>query len=149
MGLIVNKPQTKVKFCDLLDQLKIARSPVARDISIHFGGPVEHARGFVLHSSDYKSSGTLRVDDNIGLTATRDVLEGLAKGAGPKISLLALGYSGWGPGQLEAEIKRNGWLTCEPKSEIVFGDANEEKWTKAMNVLGIDPITLSGTAGHA
>lgn len=150
MGLIVNKPQHEVQFSELLDQMGVKRKPGVRDIRVHFGGPVDHARGFVLHSSDYKSeTGTLLVDDNIGMTATMDVIEDIASGQGPSTSMLALGYAGWGPGQLEFEIKQNGWLTCDPRDDIVFGRANEHKWTAALKVLGIDPVLLSATAGRA
>jgi putative transcriptional regulator len=150
MGLIVNKPQHDIDFCFLLDQLDIDRAPQSRDIRVHFGGPVELGRGFVLHSSDYRSqTGTLQVDDTIGMTATMDVLEDLAQGNGPKSSMLALGYAGWGPGQLEREIAQNGWLTCDPRDDIVFGRANEHKWTGALKILGIDPLLLSESAGRA
>ena len=150
MGLIVNKPQSDIQFGDLLDQLGIDRAPGVRDIRVHFGGPVDHARGFVLHSIDYRSEvGTLQVDDRIGMTATMDVLEDIGRGKGPKASMLALGYAGWGPGQLESEIAQNGWLTCDPRDDIVFGRANEHKWTAALKVLGIDPVLLSATAGRA
>lgn len=150
MGLIVNKPTPEVQFSDLLGQLEIASGPDTRDIRIYYGGPVEGARGFVLHTADFESEGaTMAVDDGIGLTATLDVLEELAKGRGPKSSLLALGYSGWGPGQLEDEIAENGWLTCAARSDIVFGRANEHKWSAALKSLGIDPLMLSGEAGHA
>jgi putative transcriptional regulator len=150
MGLIVNKPAVSVRFRDLLEQLEIPTGDQTRNFRVHIGGPVEHARGFVLHTTDYRSeTGTLEVADDIGMTATMDVLEDIAKGKGPKASMLALGYAGWGPGQLEGEIARNGWLTCDPKDEILFGRANEHKWTAALKVLGIDPLLLSDTAGHA
>lgn len=150
MGLIVNKPQHDVDFSNLLKQLGITSVPGARDIRVHFGGPVELARGFVLHSSDYiAEDSTLRVDDGIGMTATTEVLEVLAQGKGPKTSMLALGYAGWGPGQLEREIAKNGWLTCDPRNDIIFGRANEHKWTGALKTLGIDPLLLSETSGRA
>ena len=150
MGLIVNKPATDVRFPKLLEQLDIPVGPGVRNIRVHLGGPVEHARGFVLHTTDYRSeAGTLDVDKRIGMTATLDVLEDLAQGRGPETSLLALGYSGWGPGQLEAELAQNAWLTCDAKDDIVFGRANEYKWTAALKVLGIDPMHLSATAGRA
>ena len=150
MGLIVNKPAPEVRFADLLDQLGISPGPESRDIRIHFGGPVENSRGFVLHSADYPGgSATLQVDDEIGLTATLDVLEDLAQGRGPESSILALGYAGWGPGQLEGEIARNGWLTCKARSDLVFGRANEHKWMAALKSLGIDPILLSSEGGRA
>ena len=150
MGLIVNKPAPDVTFGDLLGQLDIAPKPGARDIRVYYGGPVEGARGFVLHTADYASEGaTMPVAEGVRLTATLDVLEALAQGQGPASSLLALGYSGWGPGQLEGEIAQNGWLTCAARSDIVFGRANEHKWTAAMKSLGIDPLLLSDEVGHA
>ena len=150
MGLIVNKPTPEVRFSDLLDQLGIVQSDKSRDIRIHFGGPVENARGFVLHSADFQNDeSTLKVNDEIGLTATLDVLELLAEGKGPASSILALGYSGWGPGQLEGEIAGNGWLTCPARSDLIFGRANEHKWSAALKSIGIDPLLLSAEGGHA
>jgi putative transcriptional regulator len=150
MGLIVNKPQSKLRFSKLLEQLDISADGDVKDVCIHYGGPVEMARGFVVHTSDYRSEmGTLDVDGRIGMTATIDVLEDIAKGDGPATSMLALGYAGWGAGQLEGEIMRNGWLTCDPTDAIVFGRANEHKWTAALKILGVDPLMLSSTAGHA
>lgn len=150
MGLIVNKPQSKLRFGKLLEQLDISVKGEVSDIRVHYGGPVESMRGFVLHTSDYRSEmSTLDVDGHIGMTATLDVLEEIAKGEGPKTSLLALGYAGWGAGQLENEIAHNGWLTCDPTDAIVFGRANEHKWTAALKTLGINPLLLSSTAGHA
>lgn len=150
MGLIVNKPAPDIRFSHLLEQLEIETKPGLRDIRVHIGGPVENARGFVLHTDDYKSEGgTLDVHDRISMTATMDVLEDIAQGRGPDTSLLALGYAGWGPGQLEDEIANNAWLTCDPREEIIFGRANEHKWSAALKVLGIDPVLLSGAAGRA
>ena len=143
MGLIVNKPAPDLTFDTLADQLGIVRGPGAREIRVHFGGPVEHARGFVLHSGDYGGSGTtLKVDDRFGMTATLDILEEIAAGRGPEASFLALGYAGWGPGQLEDEIGRNGWLTCEAAPEIVFAERNDDKWSRALRTLGVDPLGL-------
>ena len=150
MGLIVNKPTPEVRFSDLLDQLGIDAGDKSRDIRIHFGGPVENARGFVLHSTDFcNDETTLKVNDDIALTATLDVLELLAKGEGPASSILALGYSGWGPGQLEGEIAENGWLTCPARSDLIFGRANEHKWAAALKSIGIDPLMLSSEGGRA
>ena len=150
MGLIVNKPQHEIGFSHLLSQLDIETGPNVRDIRVHFGGPVDLGRGFVLHSSDYKvESGTLQVDDHVGMTATMEVLEDLAQGKGPDMSMLALGYAGWGPGQLEREIASNGWLVCDARDDIIFGRANEHKWTGALKTMGIDPLLLSATAGRA
>ena len=150
LGLIVNKPAPELRFATLIKQLGMEVGDPKRDIRIHFGGPVENGRGFVLHSSDYRSEGaTLQVDKTFGMTATMDVLEQIAKGEGPDSALLALGYSGWGPGQLESEILQNGWLTCDASPEIVFGEDDDRKWSEALRTLGVDPLMLSGTAGRA
>jgi len=150
MGLIVNKPSFEVRFPELLNQLDIHAG--GRDVAppVHFGGPVELARGFVLHSSDYGvSDATLKVDDLFSMTATLEVLEDIAAGFGPERFLLALGYAGWGPGQLEDEIGANGWLTCDAPPDLVFSQDNDSKWEAALATLGIDPVLLSASAGHA
>jgi putative transcriptional regulator len=150
MGLIVNKPAPDMRLGELLDHLGIPRGAGVPDIRVHIGGPVEHARGFVLHSSDYASpQGTMKVDDGISMTATLDVLERIAAGTGPQQSMLALGYAGWGPGQLESEIAQNGWLTADVRPDLVFGRANEFKWTAALKSIGVDPLSLSSQAGRA
>ncbi len=150
MGLIVNKPAPDTRFADQLEQLGIQRGPGMPDIRVHIGGPVEHGRGFVLHSSDFTSpQGTLQVDADISMTATLDVLERLAEGKGPRASLLALGYAGWGPGQLESELAANGWLTGPARPDLIFGRANEFKWAAALKSIGVDPLTLSSSAGRA
>ena len=150
MGLIVNKPRPELTFSDLLSQLKLDGGPGGRDIRVYFGGPVEHGRGFVLHSGDYsRNRSTLRVDGGFGLTSTLDVLEHISRGDGPAQSLLALGYAGWGPGQLEGELARNGWLTCDASPDIVFTGADGSKWGRALKLLGIDPLSLSAAAGRA
>ena len=113
------------------------------------GGPVDTGRGFVLHSSDfYIENATLRIDDGICLTATVDILKAIAKGSGPKHAILALGYAGWAPGQLENEIQGNGWLHCDADQDLIFGDV-EEKYARALRKIGIDPGMLSNDAGHA
>ena len=150
MGLIVNKPQSRVSFAQLLAQLEIAKTADTPDITVHIGGPVEQQRGFVLHSNDYAAAeGTLRVDDTFHMTATLQVLEDIAKGAGPATALLAMGYAGWGPGQLDFEITQNGWLTCAADAAVVFGKDNDAKWQAALKLLGIDPLLLSATACNA
>ena len=150
MGLIVNKPTDDLKFDQLLDQLNINRSDRTQDIRVHFGGPVEHARGFVLHSTDYDGEGaTLRVDDRFAMTATVDVLQALADGSGPHQSILALGYAGWGPQQLEREIGENGWLTCDASEQLVFQLGNAAKWEAALQSIGVTPLSLSAKAGRA
>ena len=154
MGLIVNKPAEDVSFGDLLEQLEISHSlpesAAPRDIRVVYGGPVEHGRGFVLHSRDYASNeSTLEVDGIVGMTATLDILEDIARGEGPKSSILALGYSGWGPGQIEGEIAANGWLTCPAKPEFIFGEDDDGKWVASLKSLGIDPLLLSAEGGRA
>ena len=150
MGLIVNKPTPEVDGSELLDQLGIAAGPGACKLHIHFGGPVEHGRGFVLHSRDYATNtSTLPVTESVGMTATLDILQDISDGHGPKDAILALGYSGWGPGQLESEISANGWLTADAGPDIVFHPDAEAKWLAALKSLGIDALVLSSDAGHA
>lgn len=154
MGLIVNRPNPDLSFARLLEQLNIPRatadSPDARDIRVHFGGPVERSRGFVLHSPDYTAGrATMAVPGGFGMTATLDVLQAMAQGAGPRAALLALGYAGWGPGQLEAEITRNDWLTSDSTESLIFASDDGGKWTLALRRMGIDPIALSASSGRA
>ena len=150
MGLIVNKVVPELSFDKMLAQLKIPLARQGRDIRVHFGGPVERGRGFVLHSPDYAGGpATMKIEGGFGMTATLDVLEAMAKGAGPDQALLALGYSGWGPGQIESEIGRNDWLTVDAQAGLIFSDDNATKWTGALRSMGIDPILLSPTAGRA
>jgi len=150
MGLIVNKPAPDVRFSDLLEQLSIDDGELATDVRVHIGGPVETGRGFVLHTADYASgAGTQVVGNGIAMTATLDILEDIATGNGPKRSMLGLGYAGWGPGQLEGELVRNGWLVCDATEDILFGRAAEHKWTAALKVIGVDPLMLSSAGGSA
>ena len=157
MGIVINKVAPGITFSDLLERLDLLPSdnqikvPVnLSDIPVQFGGPVETGRGFVLHTTDYYSADTtLPISERVGLTATLDVLRAIAKGEGPRRSLLALGYSGWGPGQLEGEIQRNGWLHCDADEELLFKIANDEKYTAALKKIGIDLRMLSSDAGHA
>ena len=150
MGLIVNKPNPKLKFKKLLNQQNISFNGSIIDTKVHFGGPVEQIRGFILHSSDYQAGvDTLNVDKSFSMTATPDILEDMAKGDGPDISLLALGYSGWASGQVEAELLQNGWLICDATYDLVFNIANSDKWAAALASLGVDPLMLSSQAGRA
>lgn len=150
MGLIVNKPVTDLSFSTLLEQLGIPHTPQGRGISVHFGGPVERGRGFVLHSPDYSAKdGTMNIAGSYGMTATQDVLRALGRGEGPQTALLALGYAGWGPGQLESEILRNDWLTTDAPADLVFATDAAGKWGAALRHLGVEPIALSGISGRA
>ena len=150
MGLIINKPAQDLAIGDLLEHLSITPGPGMRAMPVHFGGPVEHGRGFVLHDDGYRSDiATLNVAAGFGMTATLDILEDLARGEGPAHAILALGYAGWGPGQLESELAENGWLTCDADEALVFGTAPEERWTTALERIGIDPRLLSTEGGNA
>lgn len=151
MGLIVNKPAEDVALSDLLDQLNIVADPPERGLlPVHFGGPVESARGFVLHSAEYDSQlHSMKVSDQFSMTATLDVLEDIALDQGPDQALMMLGYAGWGPGQLEAEIAMNGWLTVDADAALVFGPDDSGKWSAALKLLGVNPLSLSASAGHA
>ncbi|MFT5065536.1 MAG: putative transcriptional regulator [Yoonia sp.] len=150
MGLIVNKPQPKLRFINLLKQLDIEVEGTVREARVHYGGPVETVRGFVLHTDDYRTEGgTVDVADHICMTSTMDVLQDLARGKGPDTALLAIGYAGWGEGQLEGEIFQNGWLTCDADPDIIFGIDNDSKWTDALAILGVSPALLSSSAGRA
>lgn len=152
MGLVVNRNLPEMEFGALLGQLGIDRSPAARRIPVHFGGPVEPGRGFVLHPVEpggETPEGRLDIASGLAMTTTRDILEDLAQGRGPERAVLSLGYAGWGPGQLDAEMLANGWLVSERSDEIVFGDANDEKWQAALRGIGVDPSVLSAAAGRA
>jgi len=157
MGIIVNRPAGSIDFPELLvqldiiekaDQIKLPEN--AETMKVLKGGPVETGRGFVLHSSDFFiKDATLPIDDGICLTATVDILRAIAKGGGPKHAILALGYAGWAPGQLETEIQHNGWLHCAADDDLIFGSDIEEKYLRALRKIGIDPGMLSNEAGHA
>ncbi len=150
MGLIINKPAPGLNFDSLLDQLSIPKGESGREICVHQGGPVERSRGFVLHSRDWKAEkASMQVGVDYFMTATLDILEALAQGVGPRSALLALGYAGWGPGQLEAEIGRNDWLTAKASTELIFSPDDAAKWAGALRGMGIDPVSLSSTAGRA
>lgn len=150
MGLIINKPSSDVRLSELLEQLDIVAEAPGLDRPVHFGGPVEGGRGFVLHGPDYGSQiQTLQVTPDVQMTATIDVLEDIGRGAGPGQALMLLGYSGWGPGQLENEIARNGWLTTEATATLVFDTPDAQKWGAALKTLGVEPVMLSGSAGRA
>jgi putative transcriptional regulator len=149
MGLVVNRLVGSITFPDLLEQLGIESTMSSGAIRVHFGGPVEAERGFVLHSTDYVQSGTMVVDQDVALTGTIDILRDMAGGQGPRKSLLALGYAGWGPGQLDAEIQANGWLSVPADESLVFDDGLDNKWERAIGKIGVDFSKLSGEAGHA
>jgi putative transcriptional regulator len=149
MGIILNRSLERPSFKGLLQQLDISPVPPQREIRLCAGGPVENARGFVVHTADWMVEGTLRVDDGLGLTTSLDILKAVAQGQGPRECLLALGYAGWGPGQLEAEFGQNSWLSVPADEALVFSGDNETRWRRAMEKLHVDPALLSPVAGHA
>jgi putative transcriptional regulator len=157
MGIVVNQRASNINFPDLLVQLEVIPAidlielpKSAGSMQVLKGGPVETGRGFVLHSADFFiENSTLPIDDGICLTATVDILKAIAQGTGPKHAILALGYAGWAPGQLENEIQHNGWLHCDADPELVFGDDVDDKYLRALRKIGIDPGMLSNEAGHA
>ena len=157
MGIIVNQPAANISFPELLVQLEVIPAadrielPTrAEELKVLKGGPVETGRGFVLHSADYFiENSTLPIDEGVCLTATLDILKAIARGDGPASAILALGYAGWAPGQLENEIQHNGWLHCSADPDLLFGTDNDAKYERAMRKIGIDLGKLSSEAGHA
>jgi len=149
MGLVINKLLGSLTMGELFTQLEISPSSIVDSNPIHFGGPVDGGRGFVLHTSDYSEEATLVVDGNIAVTATVEILRAIGKGQGPHHSLFALGYAGWAPGQLDAEIQANGWLSVAADDTIIFDSDQDGKWRRALAKLGIDLTMLSTDAGHA
>ncbi len=149
MGLVINRLVGAITFPDLLSQLDIEQTGLKDDIPVHFGGPVESGRGFVLHSAEYAQESTLQVNGEISLTASIDILRDIAQGQGPLRQIMALGYAGWGPGQLDNEIQANGWLNAVADQELVFDGGLDDKWERAIATLGVDITNLSDAAGHA
>lgn len=155
MGIVVNKKADNISFPEMLEQFGIDGGDDANNIRlknfpVNFGGPVETARGFVLHTTDYHvEASTLPIDKGVSLTATLDVLKAIADGRGPNRALLALGYAGWAPGQLESEIQDNGWLHCEADAELIFDGEFEHKYERTLAKLGVDLSMLVADAGHA
>lgn len=149
MGIAINQPLHHITFRQVLEQLKIDVGGL-KDIPVHAGGPVETGRGFVLHSADYAQDTTLLINNGaVGLSATIDVLKALAGGKGPRNHLLALGYAGWGRGQIETEIAQNSWLIVESNDHLLFSIPTQDKWSQAMAAIGVDVSKLSSAAGHA
>lgn len=149
MGIVINQQLPDVGFGELLSQLKVPQSPLLAEPIVHFGGPVETGRGFVLHSTDFMREDTVRINDTLCITGTVDILQAIASGKGPRRSIFALGYAGWSAGQLEAEMQANAWLTVPADDELIFSTALDNKWERALGRLGINPLTLSAQAGHA
>jgi putative transcriptional regulator len=149
MGLVVNKLLASLTMDELFTHLKLEPGNLGPSRPVHFAGPVEPGRGFVLHTADYRENATLVVGDGFAVTATLDILRAIGKGGGPQRSLLALGYAGWAPGQLDAEMQANGWLSVTADTDLIFDDDFEAKWQRALGKIGIDLTMLSTDAGHA
>lgn len=149
MGIVLNKPLQRLSFDALLKQLGVAPVPPARSIRMLAGGPVDGGRGFVLHSGEWSTEGSLSVDERTRLTSSIEVLKAIAGGGGPRECVLALGYASWGPGQLEQEIAQNAWLSVTPDESLLYDAKPELAWRQALAKLKVDPLLLSGAAGHA
>ncbi|MGM0584420.1 MAG: YqgE/AlgH family protein [Pseudomonadota bacterium] len=150
MGLIINKRARELTFAELLKQVGIEGGAKTGATPVHFGGPVEVGRGFVLHTDDWEAPGVTKpLPGGLALTATVEILRDMAAGKGPDQAVLALGYAGWSAGQLEVELQQNGWLTCDADPELIFGPDDEAKWTAALRKIGVDPAMLSSQGGMA
>jgi putative transcriptional regulator len=148
MGLIINRTYDEIRFADLMNQLGIV-GDVTRELPVHFGGPVDSSRGFVLHSADFQADQTLVVNGSVALTATKDILQAIVQGDGPNRAIFALGYAKWFAGQLDSEIQANEWLTAPADKDLIFDRALDTKWERAIGQLGFNPAMLSVEAGHA
>ena len=149
MGIIINKKIDYDMYPDLLEQLGIDKPLKENKIFVRYGGPVESGRGFVLHSDDIIQKESLTIDKGIALTSTAEIFYNLAKGKGPKLSILALGYAGWGAGQLEIEMKQNSWMSLPVESSFIFDEEVSGKWNEAFKIMGINPSHLSNFSGNA
>lgn len=149
LGLVINRPM-EIDLATLFERidLELGIAPLAHS-PVFFGGPVQMDRGFVLHEPAGEWNSTVTVGNEIGLTSSKDVLEAVASGGGPRRMLVTLGYAGWGPGQLEEEISRNAWLTVPASAELIFDTPVEQRFAAAFRLLGIDPAFLASSAGHA
>ena len=147
MGIVLNQVMPDVEFGDLLDQLHLPQSP--RTPTVHFGGPVETGRGFVLHTTDFQRDDTVRLTSSLSITGTIDILRAISEGRGPERSIFALGYASWGPGQLEAELQTNSWLTVGADDDLIFSSDLPHKWDMALARLGVSPLMLAMHGGRA
>lgn len=157
MGIIINKPLPDLRLAKLLEHLDIAQAEGATglaggtpDMAVHFGGPVETSRGFVLHSPDFFADvGSMHLTEGMVLSTSAQVLVDMARGQGPGQALVALGYAGWGPKQLDSEIQAGGWLVADAAPDMLFAMEDARKWGAALGRIGVDPRMLSGASGHA
>lgn len=149
MGLVVNRLSEDLTFPELLEQVGVELKPETVSMPIHIGGPVETGMGFVLHTNDYEQANTIKVNDSISLTHTVEILKDIADGQGPRQAMLALGYAGWGAGQLDDEFQENSWLSVPADEALIFEGSQQDKWQRSIAKLGVDISLLSGEAGHA
>ena len=149
MGIIINKRIDSDNYPNLLEQLGIDKSVNDKKIFIRYGGPIEQGRGIVLHTDDVIQKGSLPINKGIVLTSTAEIFNDIAKGKGPKVSILAIGYAGWEAGQLENEIKQNSWMTLPVESSFIFDGQVSNKWGEAYKMMGFDPTSLSQLSGNA
>lgn len=148
MGVIVNYPIDNVRIDDIMEQLNI-ETTYTHGTQVHFGGPVESNRGFIIHSDEFAANGAICKHDGITVTSNADVLQAIAGGGGPKHSMLALGYAGWAAGQLEAEMESGSWIVVSATKQLLFDTDNEAKWSLAISSLGFDVGNFSASVGHA
>ena len=149
MGLIINQPLELVNYASLIEGMELPADAKAKEIPVYFGGPVERARGFVIHSNDYQKDHALYRYGDLAVTASSAILHDLVAGNGPTKASLIVGYAGWDAGQLESEIEQNSWISVPASAELVFGTENELKWATASKSLGIDMAFFSTAVGHA
>jgi len=149
LGIVINRMIPSLKAESIFKELKLEYKPESADAPIFIGGPVHENEIFILHGSPFSWEGSVKITANLGMSNTMDLIRAIAKGEGPDSYLIALGCAGWGPGQLESELAQNAWLNCPAKHEILFDFGVDDRWAAAVKTLGIDPVLLSDTAGHA
>lgn len=149
MGFIINQPMQHIMLSGVMEHFKLPVEDTLSDHPVYFGGPVDTARGFVLHSNDYQSDGTAPLNSALSLTSNLDILKDISFGRGPAQKLLMLGHAGWGAGQLEKELEENSWITVPATAELLFGNTPTDKWLLSNKSLGVDPYRISDAVGHA
>jgi putative transcriptional regulator len=149
LGIVINRMIPSLRAESIFKELKVDYISEASQIPIFIGGPVHENEIFILHGSPFSWEGSMQITPNLAMSNTMDLIRAIAMGEGPESYLISLGCAGWGPGQLEAELAQNAWLTCPATDEILFDYAVDDRWDAAVKTLGIDPVLLSDTAGHA
>ena len=150
MGIVINQPVDDITVGDLVEQIGMqSRENSLLELPVYRGGPVQTERGFVLHQPLGQWESSLKVADTIGVSTSNDIIRAIAQGNGPRQCLIALGYAGWGAGQLEQEMAQNSWLSGPADAQIIFNTNAEKRWEQAAKLLGVDIHQLTGDAGHA